>query len=66
MLLYTTHISTHAIIVDCPCVPSCPLQNNQNIPYHVAIVDSTHVGSATDSFEGLGNIAHETLQQIFW
>ena len=34
------------------CAPRCPLQNNQNIPYLVAIVDCTLV-------EGLGNIAQE-------
>ena len=42
-----------------PCTLHCPLQNNQNIPYLVAIVDCTHVGSATVSIQGLGNIAQE-------
>ena len=31
----------------------CPLQNNKNMPYHVASVDYTHVESATASFEDM-------------
>ena len=33
-----------------PCPPSCPL--NQNIPYLVAIVDSTHAGKQPPSTTG--------------
>ena len=33
---------------------SCPLQNNRNITYRAAIIEDTHVGSASASI-GLGN-----------
>ena len=33
---------------------SCPLQNNRNITYHVAIIEDSNVGLASASI-GLGN-----------
>ena len=72
LLLYTTHISIHAIYTYCcycwlyQSPLCCPLQNNQNIPYLVAIVDCTQVGTAIASFEELVPYHRRTLQQIYW
>ena len=66
LLLCTTHVSRDAgYCLLYPCTPCCPLQNDQNMPYLVAIVDYTHVRSATASFEDLVTLHSRTLQQLF-
>ena len=61
------HMLCNVAIADCTLVNHVVhYKNNQNIPYRVAIVDCTHVGSVTDSFKDLVTLHWRTLQQIFW
>ena len=68
LLLYTTRISMLCIVAigDCIHVHHVVLHK---ISHLVAIVDCTHIGSATASFKDLVTLPRRTLpikQQIFW
>ena len=64
LLLYTTHID-HMLcivaIVDYTMHTKLSTTKYQNVPYLVAIVDCTHVGSATAYFKDLVTMHRRTL-----
>ena len=61
--VHYTHINTCYYCRLYPCTPCHPLQNNQNIPYLVAMADCPCRVSYS-LHKGLGNIAQENIEDI--
>ena len=60
--LYTTQVMS---CCTADCRTRCPLQNNQHIPYLVAIVNCTYIGSATTPFKDLVTLHKRSNRKYF-
>ena len=66
LFIVAVHYTQCIAIAYCTMYTMLSTENNQNIPYLVAIADCTNFRSAAASFEDLVALYRRTLRQIFW